>query len=284
MAAKAASLVVDQVMLDLEDAVTPSAKPEARGQVVDALRRFDWSGKIVSVRVNASSTTWFDRDVEEVVRGAGDRIDTVVLPKVESAASVRALSLMLSRIERERGWDRRIGIEPQIESARGLCAAEDIASADDRVESLTFGPADFAGSIGSPVLTIGGAAEDYPGHVWHYALARIVVAAKAAGRAAIDGPLGVLKDEAQLARSANIARALGCDGKWAIHPDQVPAIQRIFTPSAEELARARRISDHYAAMAKSSGATSYEGELLDAASLRLAAGILLRAGDESSER
>ena len=284
MAAKAASLAVDQVMLDLEDAVAPSAKPEARSQVARSLQRLDWSGKTISVRVNPVASSWFQRDVDEVAGIAGDRIDTVVLPKVESAAAVRELALMLHRIERERNFARRIGIEPQIESAKGLGCVEEIATADERVESLTFGPADFAASIGSPVLTIGGEAGDYPGYVWHYALARIVAAAKAVGLAAIDGPLGILKDEKRLERSARIARALGCDGKWAIHPDQIAPIQAIFTSSAEEMARARGIADRYAESGRSAaGATSYEGELLDAASLRLAEAILLRGDNGPSE-
>jgi citrate lyase beta subunit len=285
MAAKAASLAVDQVMLDLEDAVAPAAKPQARVTVADALNKLDWNGKIVSVRVNAAPTRWFERDVLEVVSAAGARIDTIVLPKAESGSDVRILALTLARVEREQALPHAIRIEPQIESARGLLAVDDIARADKRVVSLTFGPADYAASIGSPVLTIGGQIYKYPGHVWHYPLARIVVAAKAAGLAAIDGPYGNIKDEQGLNGSALIARALGCDGKWAIHPDQIAPITNIFTPGEDELARARRIAQTYERLAESgeTGAISYEGELLDAASVRLAAGLLARTPERLSQ-
>jgi citrate lyase subunit beta/citryl-CoA lyase len=284
MAAKACALDVDQVMLDLEDALAPSAKPAARATVIDSLKQFDWTGKIVSVRINDVTTPWFERDVIEVVEAAGGRIDTIVLPKVENAADVRMLALLLSRVERLQGFERRIGIEPQIETALGLTHAESISQAHERVESLTFGPADFAASIGSPVLTIGGQASSYPGHVWHYALSRIVVAAKAAGRMAIDGPYGVLDNAEGLAQSAAMARTLGCDGKWAIHPAQIEIVTSAFTPSDEELERARRIARRYADLAdrEGGGAVSYENELLDAATARLA-GSLLKRGPKTGE-
>jgi len=279
MAAKACALDVDQVMLDLEDAIAPAAKPEARKQAIDSVMQLDWSGKILSVRVNDVTTEWFERDVLDVVGAAGSKIQTIVLPKVERPSDVRTLALLLSRVERERNLQRRIGIEPQIESPLGLVAVQSIAAAHERVESLTFGPADFAASIGSPMLTIGGHTIDYPGHVWHYALSRIVTAAKAFGLAAIDGPFGALRDAQGLEQSASMARALGCDGKWAIHPDQIELITRTFTPSDEELARARRISERYAGASGAGGvgAVSYESELLDAASARLAQSLLRRS-------
>lgn len=284
MAAKAAALEVDQVMFDLEDAVAPAAKPEARKTVVDSLLTLDWSRKIISVRVNDVTTPWFESDVLTITAAAGAAIHSIVLPKVERPSDVKTLSLLLDRIERERDLRRRIGIEPQIESARGLAAVDEIAVADARIESLTFGPADFAASIGSPVLTIGAQQFAYPGHVWHYALARIVVAAKANNLAAIDGPYGALKDADGLVESCAMARALGCDGKWAIHPDQVGVITGAFTPSAEELARAERIAERYAGAAggEGVGAVSYENELLDAASARLA-GSLLRRGPKTRD-
>jgi citrate lyase subunit beta/citryl-CoA lyase len=283
MAAKASGLAVDQVMLDLEDAVAPDAKPSARSTVVDALMRHSFTGKVVSVRVNDRSTRWFEQDVEEVVGAAGDRIDTIVLPKVDGSEDVLALAALLERIEREKGFERRIGIEPQIESAKALCFVESIAFAHDRIESLTFGPADFAASIGSPALSIGAFRFPYPGHVWHYAISRIVVAAKAAGLEAMDGPYGNLDDDAGLIESARMARVLGCDGKWAIHPSQIAPITAVFTPSEEELARARDIAARYskATDAEGTGAVSHGGELLDAASLRLAESTLRRGGNDS---
>lgn len=278
MAAKAATLAVDQVMLDLEDAVAPDAKVGARATVAASLLAHDWSGKIASVRVNDVSTDFFEHDVVAVVEAAGARIDTIVLPKVERPSDILALVSLLERIERACGFDRTIGIEPQIESAYGLCFVEQIAFAHPRIESLTFGPADFAASIGSPVLTIGAHRFDYPGHVWHYALSRIVVAAKAAGLAAIDGPYGNIRDHEALRESARMARVLGCDGKWAIHPDQIPIVTEVFTPSEEELLQARRIAERYAQAktGEGTGAVAYEGELLDAASLKLAESTLRR--------
>src|SRR5215469_9071057 len=227
MARKAASLAVDQVMLDLEDAIAPTAKVDARARVVASLRSLDWSGKIASVRVNDATTPWFERDVLDIVGAAGAFIDSIVLPKVEATSHVIALALLLDRVEREHRLARRIAIEPQIESARGLEAAAEIAVAHERVVSLTFGPADYAASINSPMLTIGDHRLSYPGHVWHYALSRIVAAAKAAGLAAIDGPFGALEDERGLADSASMARALGCDGKWAIHPNQIATLTNV---------------------------------------------------------
>jgi citrate lyase subunit beta/citryl-CoA lyase len=272
-------------MLDLEDAIAPAAKPEARKQAIQSIMQLDWTGKILSVRVNDVTTEWFERDVIDVVAASGSKIQTIVLPKVERSSDVRMLALLLHRVEREQNFERRIGIEPQIESALGLVSVESIASAHERVESLTFGPADFAASIGSPVLTIGGHRLEYPGHVWHYALSRIVVAAKAFGLMAIDGPYGALRDAQGLIESASMARALGCDGKWAIHPDQIDVIARTFTPSDEELARATRISERYAGASETQGvgAVSYEDELLDAVSARMARSVLRKSAKPTDE-
>ena len=278
MLSKAASIGVDQVMLDLEDAVAPDMKESSRATVVRALREHRWDGKVISVRVNDYATPWFELDVIEVVEAAGDTIDTVVLPKVDGAHDVIALASLLERIERARGLTRPIGIEPQIESARALCFVEQIACAHPRVESLTFGPADFAASIGSPVLSIGEFRTPYPGHVWHYALSRIVVAAKAARLVAMDGPYGNFKDRDGLLESSMMARILGCDGKWAIHPDQIAPITEAFSPSEEELERAREIAERYrrATGAERTGAVAHDDQLLDAASQRLAEGVLRR--------
>jgi citrate lyase subunit beta/citryl-CoA lyase len=286
MIAKAAGLDVDQVMLDLEDAVAPDAKVAARAHVVNALLQHDWTGKIVSVRVNALTTPWFERDVIEVVEGAVGAIGTIVLPKTDDADDVIKLAELLDHIENAKYATRRIGIEPQIESAHGLCFVERIAFAHERIESLTFGPADFAASIGSPVLSIGAFRFPYPGHVWHYALSRIVVAAKASGLAAIDGPYGNLEDTDGLIESSHMARVLGCDGKWAIHPSQIEPITTVFTPSEEELERARDIAQRYARATGSEGmgAVAHEGELLDAASLRLADSTLRRAANDAKTK
>jgi len=259
--------------------VAVDAKVGARATVVKALLDNQWPDKIVSVRVNAATTNWFEEDVIEVVRGAGARIDTIVLPKVESAQDVRLLAMLLTRTERRHGLARAIGIEPQIESAHGLRFVEEIAEADERVESLTFGPADYAASIGSPVLSIGTNELDYPGHVWHYPMSRIVVAAKSRGLAVIDGPYGVIDDTAGLLASAKLARALGYDGKWAVHPSQIETIVDVFSPTDAEIARAQSIVERYtnATIRERLGAVAHDGELLDAASLKLAESTLRKA-------
>ena len=252
MLAKAASLAVDEVIVDLEDAVAPAEKPSARERAVAALRGRRL-GRTTALRVNGRATPWW-RDDLAAAREAGP--DVVVLPKVESPEDVAAAAELLPD---------GTGLEAQIETAQGLAEAERIAAAGHGLEALVFGPADLAASLGVPVLTIGAGASD---HV----LAQVVVAARARGLQAIDGPHARLGDDLGLVRSAQRALAHGYDGKWVIHPSQIAAVHLVFTPSPAEVERARRLLE------TASGAARFEGELVDEASRRLAESLLARAG------
>ena len=276
---KAATSAADAIILDLEDGVAPSARPEARANIVEALRDLDWGERLRTVRVNDVRTQWFYQDLVAVVEGAGSYVDAIVLPKVNRPEDVYMLDLLLGQIEMAREIDHRIGIEAQIETAEGMANVEQIARSSTRLETLIFGPGDFAASIGAPILSIGGHVADYPGHIWHAALSRIVVAAKAAGLEAIDGPFGAYQDLAGMEQSARLARLLGCDGKWAIHPSQIEPLNAIFAPTAEEVARAEEIVQRYGASLgdQRRGAMALRGDLIDAASLRMAERVLARA-------
>ncbi|HEX6289076.1 MAG TPA: CoA ester lyase [Herpetosiphonaceae bacterium] len=276
--AKALTTSADLVFLDLEDSVAPDQRPQARQQIIKALNENDWGGKIRAVRVNATTSQWFYDDLITVVEGAGHNLDVVVLPKVNLPGDVYMLDMLLSQIEMKQGLTRPIAIEAQIESAQGMAHVEQIATASRRLAALIFGPGDFAASIGAPMLTIGEHVTQYPGHIWHAALSRMVVAAKAAGLEAIDGPYGVYTDAEGLKTSAMLARMLGCDGKWAIHPGQIEPINTIFSPTEQELARAQQIHDRYqqALGGESRGAVSLDGDLIDAASLKMAERVLAK--------
>ena len=275
---KAATSAADAIILDLEDGVAPSARPEARANIVEALRDLDWGERLRTVRVNDVRTQWFYQDLVAVVEGAGRYVDAIVLPKVNRPEDVYMLDLLLGQIEMAQEIDHRIGIEVQIETAEGMANVEQIARSSTRLETLIFGPGDFAASIGAPILSIGGHVADYPGHIWHAALSRIVVAAKAAGLEAIDGPFGAYGDLAGMEQSARLARLLGCDGKWAIHPSQIEPLNAIFAPTDEEVARAEEIVQRYRASLgdQRRGAMALRGDLIDAASLRMAERVLAR--------
>ncbi len=280
MMAKAAGLGVDEVLLDLEDSVAPEGRAEARQNIIRAARDLDWSGKRLAWRINAVSSQFFYRDLIEVAEEAGDRLDAVVVPKVNRPEEVYTVAALLSAIEVSHGWTRPIAIEAQIESAEGMSNVERIAAVGPgRLESLIFGPGDYAASIGAPGLSIGGRTEGYPGHLWHYALSCIIVAARAHGLEVLDGPYAAFKDLAGLEESARQAQLLGCDGKWAIHPSQIEPIQAIFTPAEAELARARRIVEAYEASIAGAGRGAFllDGEMIDAANVKMAQRTLRRA-------
>jgi citrate lyase subunit beta / citryl-CoA lyase len=273
--AKAASSSADQVLLDLEDSVTPDALPAARQRIIAALPRYDRRRMLRAVRVNATSSPWFYGDVITIVEAAGALLDVIVLPKVNVPGDVYMLDRLLAQIEAVHGYDRQIAIEAQIETAQGMINVEQIATSSPRLAALIFGPGDFAASIGAPTLSIGGVDESYPGHVWHAALSRIVWAAATAGLAAIDGPYAAYNDVDGLNRSAGLARALGCDGKWAIHPSQIAPINAAFSPTPDEIVRAQRI---VASLKQATtGAATLGGEMIDGASIRLAERVLARA-------
>jgi citrate lyase subunit beta/citryl-CoA lyase len=279
MLAKAAGLPADQVFLDLEDAVAPDLKnDDTRGLIVKALREQEWVARTRAVRVNAVGTPWCLDDILTVVGGAGSALDCIMVPKVESAAQVHFVTQLLDQLELKHGLDRRIGLEIQIESPRGLLEIERIAQASPRIETLIFGPGDYAASVGVPQLTVGAIEAGYPGDQWHYVLSRIVTTAHAFGLQAIDGPYAAIRDLDGYREVAQRSRLLGFDGKWALHPDQIEICNTVYSPSAEEYARAERILDAYATATESDGlgAVMFEGEMIDEASRKMAIAVAAR--------
>lgn len=281
MLRKASSeLHADEVLIDLEDAVAAAMKGEVtRTRAVWAVRDLDWGERSVAVRVNAVGTGECLDDIRAVVLGAGARIDAIVVPKVESEAQVQFVDLALTELERSLGLERRIGLEALIETALGLVAIERIAAASDRLEALIFGPGDFAASLGIPQLSVGATEADYPGDQWHYALARVVTTARAYGLQAIDGPFGAIADGDGFRASARRSALLGFDGKWAVHPSQIPLCHEVYSPSPEQLADARTLLAVYerASVVDGQGAVMHDGEMIDEASRRMAEAIVARA-------
>jgi citrate lyase subunit beta / citryl-CoA lyase len=274
--AKARDLAVDEVMLDLEDSVAPVEKPAARDFAVAALKAGGWGGKLVAVRVNGATTPWAYQDVIAVVEGAPGAVDSLILPKASDPAAVIWLDVLLSQLELSLGLEPgKIGIEAQIEDAAGLAAVEAIAAAAPRLVSLVFGPADFMASIGMRSLTVGGQPEGYAYDAHHFPLMRMLVAAKARGLQAIDGPYAKIHDHEGLKAAATSTAALGYDGKWVLHPGQVDIINEAFTPAADDYARAVRILDAYeqATTVDRRGAVMLDGEMIDEASRKLALAI-----------
>jgi citrate lyase subunit beta / citryl-CoA lyase len=278
MQAKAATLPADHVLFDLEDATAPSEKAGARSIAVESLKTLDFGRRAVAVRVNGVDTQWCYRDVVEVVEAAGDRLDSVILPKVESPAEVFFLDRLLGQIELAQGFSKHIGIEVLIESAAGLQQVDEIARASTRLEALIFGPGDLSASLGLDQLTIGTLESDYTADIWHYALMRVLVAARVNGLLAIDGPYAAFADLEGLKRSARRTAALGFDGKWVIHPSQIETVNRIYSPHPATYARAEGILAAYrqATEAEGRGAIIYEGEMIDEATRKMAESIARR--------
>jgi citrate lyase subunit beta / citryl-CoA lyase len=277
--ASAPTIRADQVFVDLEDAVAADAKgDEVRRRACRALTDSDWQAETVSVRVNGVGTEWWRDDVEVVVRGAASRLDCIVLPKVETAGEVETVERLLAELEAELALKRPIALEAQIESARGLVEVERIAASSPRLETLVFGPGDYAASLGVSQRSIGELDPSYPGDQWHYARSRIAVAAHAFGLQPIDGPYAALSDDEGLRESARRARLLGFQGKWVIHPGQIDTVNEIFTPTDEELAHARRILDAFmTADGTPAGVVVVGGAMVDEASRKLAEGVVRRA-------
>ncbi|MBM9612726.1 CoA ester lyase [Desulfobulbus rhabdoformis] len=275
MHGKANQSLADVVMLDLEDSVPVDEKSTARKQVIDSLLNFDWSKKTVTVRINSLDTPFAFRDLIEVAENAGHIIDAIVIPKVNTAGDISFADRMLAGIELEKKLERPIGIEASIETAEGLRNASKITHASKRVLSLVFGIADYSASIGARLVSISGHGEKeeelYPGHRWHFALSNMVMNAKSYGRLAIDAPFGNFKDLDGLRRSAVMACALGCDGKWAIHPSQIEVINEVFTPSIDDIKLAQKvIAADATAKSEGRGAIAVEGRMVDQATVRLA--------------
>ncbi|MEV7227784.1 CoA ester lyase [Polymorphospora sp. NPDC051019] len=272
---KARGLPADQVFLDLEDAVAPLAKPDARRNVVAALNEGGWDGKTRVVRVNDLTTPWTYRDVVEVVEGAGANLDCVMLPKVQAAGHVEWLDLTLTQIEKALGLPvGGIGIEVQIENAAGLVNVDAIAAASPRVETIIFGPADFMASINMRSLVVGALLPDYPGDPYHYILMRILMAARTYDKQAIDGPFLQIRDVDAFREVARRSAALGFDGKWVLHPGQIEAANEVYSPAQADYDRAELILDaydHYTSEAGGRlGAVMLGDEMIDEASRKMA--------------
>jgi citrate lyase subunit beta/citryl-CoA lyase len=285
--AKAAAGDADYVFLDLEDAVAPADKVPARRRVVEALRQHDWRGrgKTVSVRINGIDTHYMYRDVVEVVEEAGGHLDTVLVPKVGVPADVYMVDALLTQIEAARGFTHRIGIEVLIETALGMANVEAIAQSSPRLEAMHFGVADYAASVRARTTSIGGLTPDYPGDQWHAAISRMVVACRAYGLRAIDGPFGDFNDRDGYAAAARRAAALGCEGKWAIHPSQIALANELFTPAEAEDDRANRILAAIEQAARGGrGAAQLDGKMIDAASARLAQNVVALAASIEARR
>ncbi len=292
---KAAVSDADMVFLDLEDSVAPDKKGEARRNVVAALNDIDWGGKTVSVRINGLDTPHAYRDIIEVIEKGGERLDLIMIPKVGVAADVYAVDMLVTQVEMAVGRRKRLGFELIIESALGMMNIDAIAGASPRNESLHFGAADFAASVKADTTQIGGPNPRYAvltdpdeegrrerhwGDMWHYAVMRLVVAARAHGLRPIDGPFGDFSDPEGFRWHANRAMVLGCEGKWAIHPSQVPLCNELFSPSEEEVEKARRIVKAMEeAKAKGQGAVALDGKLIDLASIRQAEAMLAKIGE-----
>src|SRR3954449_8356216 len=252
--AKAVDLDADEIFLDLEDAVAPNEKDSARERVIEALCSLDFGTKTVVVRVNGTDTPHYYKDLIAVVEQAGSRLDAIMLPKVRTPGDVEMTDKLLTQIELANNLEPgRIGIEAQIEDATGLLACEAIAAASPRMETLIFGPGDYSAAVGIPITTIGGSPDGYPGDHLNYVYSRLVVAARAAGIQAIDGPYGRVGDDEGLRTRSRLARALGMDGKWTIHPGQIAIVNEVFSPTREEWERAAAMLKAYEAAADAGG-------------------------------
>jgi malyl-CoA/(S)-citramalyl-CoA lyase len=290
---KAAQSAADVVFLDLEDAVAPDDKPQARKNIIKGLNEIDWGDKTLSVRINGLDTHYMYRDVVDVIEQGGDRLDLIMIPKVGTAADVYALDMLVTQVEDAMGRKKRIGFELIIETALGMANIDEIAAASPRNESLHFGVADYAAStkarttsIGGPnplygVLTDaeeGGTRDYHWGDMWHYAIARVVVAARANGLRPIDGPFGDFSDPEGFRAQANRAAVLGCEGKWAIHPSQIDLANEVNSPSKAEVDKAKRILQAMKqAQKEGKGAVSLDGRLIDIASIKQAEVMVLKA-------
>ncbi|MEY3361973.1 MAG: hypothetical protein RL531_1692 [Actinomycetota bacterium] len=274
MLGKGPSLGADMVFLDLEDSVSPLEKVAARAKVVNAIRSQDWGETVLCVRVNAWDTEWTVYDILEVVGTAGPRLEEIMLPKVQSAAEVVAMDLLLTQVEKAAGLPQgHIGIEAQIETTRGLINVEEICAASSRLETIIFGPADFAASMEMPVLTGGVQIPEYPGDHFHYVFSKILMAGRANGLQVIDGPFLKIRDHDAFRDYTNRTKVLGYDGKWALHPEQVTILNEVFTPTQEQFDKAFDILDAYkqaTTEGERKGAVMFGDEMIDEASRKMA--------------
>src|SRR5579871_827126 len=276
---KAPTVPADMTFLDLEDSVAPLEKEAARSLVATAIRELPWDDRVICVRVNAWDTRWTYGDVIDVVTGAGERLDEIMLPKVQTAAEVVALDLLLTQIEKNVGLpENHIGIEAQIETTLGLINVEQICAASPRLETIIFGPADFAASMEMPVLTGGVQIPEYPGDHFHYVFSKILMAGRANGLQVIDGPYLYVRDPEGFRDYCNRTKVLGYDGKWALHPDQVTILNEVYSPTQEQFDRAYDILEAYrvATEDEHKGSVMFGDEMIDEASRKMATKFVAR--------
>jgi citrate lyase subunit beta/citryl-CoA lyase len=281
MIQKAVASKADAVCIDLEDAVAPSEKEASRANVIRAFQELDFGKRLRIYRINGLDTWFAYRDLIEVVEAVGDKVDLVIVPKVNTAQDVYFVETLLSQIEAYKGFNHRIGIEAQIETALGCVNVKEIAASSERLEALVYGPGDYAASVQMPLDSIGELDENdkiYPGHRWHYVMHAIVSAARAYGKRAMDGPFGGIRNPEGLVEACRIARAMGFDGKWCIHPSQIDTANEVFSPPEKDVKWAQTVvSEYEKAMAEGRGAISINGKMIDAASIRMAQHIVEKA-------
>jgi citrate lyase subunit beta / citryl-CoA lyase len=278
MIEKALGTAADVVFLDLEDAVAPNQKADARGKVIEALRTLNWGRKTRAFRMNNIETEYAYQDVIEVVEKAGEHLDLIIIPKVKAARDVFWVDTLLTQIETRLRRKKKIALEVLIEEVQALINVEEIARSSPRLEAIIFGPGDFSASQGVRMTTIGGSVTTYPGDIWHYARSKIVVAARAAGIEAIDGPYADFRNPDGYREEAIRSVTMGFTGKWAIHPSQIEIANEVYSPTKEEVERARRLEAAYArAEAEGLGAVTFEGVMIDAASVRIIRNVIDKA-------
>lgn len=281
MIQKTAGSSADAVCIDLEDAVTVDEKEASRGNVVRAFKELDFGKKLRLFRMNGLDTHFAYRDLIEIVEVAGDFIDLIVIPKVNRPEDVYMVDTLLTQIESYKKIKRPIGLEALIETAQGGVNIREIAACSTRLEGFVYGPGDYAASVRMPMESIGELDEHdaiYPGHRWHHIMHSIVSAARAYNKRAVDGPFAGIKNAEGLQQACKIARAMGFDGKWCIHPTQVEVANQTFVPSAKELAWAQTVlSEYEAAQKEGRGAISVKGKMIDVASLRMCQTMVERA-------
>ncbi len=280
MIEKSADCAADFVFLDLEDAVAPGDKVQARKNAIEAVNDIDWAGKgkTIVVRINGLDTHYMYRDVIDLVEQAGNKLDTIFIPKVGDPADVYMVDALLTQIEEAKGFENKIAIEAIIETALGMANVEKIAQSSPRLEALHFGVADYSASNRARTVNIGGLNPDYPGDQWHSAISRMVVACRAYGLRPIDGPFGDIKDAEGYMLACRRGAALGIEGKWAIHPSQIEMANEVFSPPEEEVAKAKRILEELEKAAKEGkGAATLDGKMIDAASAKMAENVVRAA-------
>ena len=274
---KALNSNADYIFLDLEDAVSPNDKLIARENIIKALKEINWKekGKTISVRINSLDTHYMYRDVVNIIEQVGDRIDTILIPKVGTDSDVYMVDCLLTQIEESKKIKNKIGLECLIETALGMSNIKKIAKSSDRLEALHFGVADYAASLRARTIVIGGLNPDYPGDQWHHGLSQLVMTCRAYGLRAIDGPFGDFNDSEAYIASAKRAAAIGIEGKWAIHPSQIDLANTVFSPPVTEVKKASRIIEELDKAAKEGkGAAQLDGRMIDAASARMAVNIV----------